>query len=727
MKQPIALPDMLHLRREGTSVVVDLRTDYGPVIVHWGKELHATDEPALRSILTMLRPQHVTGGLDIPPRLALVPTASSGWPGTPGIEGHRANGRSFSLLLTLVDVNQNDSAARLTLEDAETEVLVHVDLEIGAGGVFTQRIAITNVGDTDYQVQTLQATFPVPWESTELLDTTGRHLRERTPQRHAFTFGTHQRESRRGRPGADATLILACGPPGFGFESGQVHGVHVGWSGNHRTSAERVTTGEAFLTGGELYLPGEVTLTPGETLASPTIYASWGNGLDELAHRFHTLWRARPHHPRRPRPITLNTWEAVYFDQDLGRLATLADAASDVGVERFVLDDGWFRGRRDDTSGLGDWDVDATIWPHGLHPLIDHVRARGMEFGLWVEPEMVNLDSDLARAHPDWILRARTTLPASGRNQQLINLANPDASAYIYARLHGLLTEYPIAYLKWDHNRDLVDPGSGAGGSPRLHAHTLAFYRLLDRLRIDHPELEIESCASGGARIDLGVLDRTDRVWVSDNLDPLERLMNQRYTGLLVPPEMLGTHITSPTVHTTGRTVDLSFSASTALIGHLGIEWDLSATDAATRQRIAEWITFAKEIRPLVRNGRLINADNADPSIDVRGVVGTDGREAVFVISQIAMSSTYPTARVRLPGLDAATAYRIETPFAADARGTVLSGRSWVNQTLTATGEELGHLGLRPLVLHPQQSLILRAVADQRRPRDQADAFASPM
>ena len=703
----------LHLCGGGTSVVIDLDTPYGPVILHWGRELEAASAATLDSLAATAHPQRVTGGLDDTPRLAVVPTNSSGWPGTPGVEGHRADGSGFSLLLSIVDVavSADHSEATLFFQDDEAGVHLRAALTIGASGVFTQQLELTNTGTTRYVVDRLQATFPIPLDSTEILDTTGRHLRERTPQRHAFTNGTHQRESRRGRPGADSTLLLAAGRPGFGFESGIVHGIHIAWSGNHRVLAERATTGEAFLAGGELFLPGEITLEPGQSVHSPRAMGSWGDGLDELAHRFHTHWRARPHHPHRPRPITLNTWEAVYFDHDLARLQALADVAADVGVERFVLDDGWYRGRRDDTAGLGDWYVDEDLWPDGLTPLIDQVRRHGMEFGLWVEPEMVNPDSDLARAHPDWLLRARTALPAPGRNQQVIDLAHPDAYAYIAERLHALLDEYDIAYLKWDHNRDLVDPGSGPGGTAHVHAHTLAFYRLLDELRAEHPGLEIESCASGGARVDLGVLDRTDRIWVSDDLDPIERLRNQRCTALVVPPEMMGMHLTSPAVHTTGRVVNLSFSAAAALFGHFGIEWDLSRTDAGTRAEIASWVSFAKSIRALVAKGRVVNADLADPSLDVRGMVSADDSYAVFTVAQVEMSTSYPSGRIRLPGLDPHKRYRVEPAMGVDGTGSGLSDLRWLNDGVTLSGAELAIVGVRPLTTLPQQAVVLAVTA----------------
>lgn len=637
---------VVHLRRGGTSVVLALTSP--PSIVHWGEDLGELDDQALQGLSVAAAPQRVSGGQDVTPVLSVLPTPAHGWLGTAGLEGHRAEG-GISARWTLVGVDADAGHARLSLTDDEAGLAGVVELEVDAAGLFRQRITLRNSGRSPYAVQRLAASFPLPWDATEILDTTGRHLRERSPQRHSMTFGTYARESRRGRPGADATLLLAAGRPGFGFETGRVHAIHVAWSGNHTLVAERVPTGEAFLAGGELYAPGEITLTPGASVTTPWVVGSWGEGLNELSWRFHESLRARPQHPRRPRPVTLNTWEAVYFDHRIERLTALADAAAAVGVERFVLDDGWFHGRRDDTAGLGDWVVDTGVYPRGLHPLVGHVRDLGMEFGLWVEPEMVNPDSDLAREHPDWILRARLQLPPEARQQQVLDLAHPEAYAYIAARLHALLDEYPIAYLKWDHNRDLVEAGSGPGGGSRVHEHTLALYRLLDELKAQHPGLEIESCASGGARVDLGILDRTERIWTSDCLDPLERLDIQRYTGLVVPPEMMGAHLTSQTVHSTGRVTDADLSAAVAVLAHFGIERDLTTADDAERARIAAWVAFAKRVRPLVAHGRVVHVDGVEPGIDVRGVVAVDTASAVFTIAQTATSAAYPGGRVRIP------------------------------------------------------------------------------
>ncbi len=703
-------PTPVHLRRGGTSVVIDLSGV--PVIVYWGEDLGGDlDARTLASMAVADRPQRVSGGLDVGPRFGLVATPDTGWLGTPGIEGDR-DGGDFALHFVTTDVRVADARAVIDLVDAESGLTLRAELRLGTAGLLHQRLTLTNIAATPYTVQRLEAGFPLPWEATEVLDTTGRHLRERSAQRHPLTFGTYVRESRRGRPGADAPLLLAAGRPGFGFEAGLVHGIHVAWSGNQRVLAERSPVGASLLAGGELFTAGEIRLASGEAIATPWVIGSWGNGLNELSARFHAEWRARPQHPRRPRPVTLNTWEAVYFDHAGPKLSALVDAAKLVGVERFVLDDGWFRGRRDDTAGLGDWFVDEQIWPEGLHPLVDHVIWSGMEFGLWVEPEMVNPDSDLARAHPEWILRGRTELPVSARSQQVINLAHPEAYAYIAERLHALLEEYPIAYLKWDHNRDLIDAGSGVGGQARVHEHTLALYRLLDELKARHPGLEIESCASGGARVDLGILDRTDRIWTSDCLDPVERLENQRYTGLVVPPEMMGMHLTTPKVHSTGRTVSLGMSGAVALFGHFGIEWDLTTVSDADRGLIADWVALAKRIRPVVATGACVQVDTADPGLDVRGVVAADRSSAFFTIAQTQTLISSPTGRVRFPGLDPDRRYRVSiiTPGGV-VQDPAQSPLAWAHQGIVMTGRQLARSGVRPPVQNPQQASVIELVA----------------
>ncbi len=562
-------------------------------------------------------------------------------------------------------------------------------------------------------MQSLLGCLPVPERAAELLDLTGRWCRERSPQRRPFQHGTQARLSRRGRTGHDATLLLAVGTPGFGFRSGEVWAVHTAWSGNHEHTAERLPEGAGAggagaLFGGELLQPGELRLGPGEAYSTPWICFSYSeHGLDGVSARVHRWLRSRPEHPRRPRPLTLNSWEAVYFDHDEQRLAGLARAAAAVGVERFVLDDGWFSGRRDDSAGLGDWFVDPAVWPRGLRPLADLVGELGMEFGLWVEPEMVNPDSNVARDHPDWILGARPdgTLPRPWRRQQVLDLANPQAFGYLAGRLDALVSEIGVAYLKWDHNRDLHE-------APHVHEQTLASYRLLDGLRARHPGLEIESCSSGGARVDLGILAHTDRIWASDTNDPVERQAIQRWTGLLVPPELVGAHVGPARAHTTGRVSELGLRCLTALFGHAGIEWDITTCSPDELAQLTAWTALYRHLRGLLHTGDVVRADHPDPGAWLHGVVAPDRSEAAFGFVRLETSADARPGRLRLPGLDPDREYEVVLRSELGPAGDRPGAPSWWGRgRARAVGSVLGAVGLPGGVLDPGQAVLLHVHA----------------
>ncbi|RYZ31884.1 MAG: alpha-galactosidase, partial [Propionibacteriaceae bacterium] len=573
-------------------------------------------------------------------------------------------------------------------------------------GLVRLRARLTNTAADPYALQDLVLALPVPAAAREVLDLAGRWGKERTPQRGWLDVGTHLREGRRGRTGPDAATLLHVGTPGFDFARGEVWAVHTGWSGNHTHYAERLASGEQVVGGGELLLPGEVLLGGDESYETPWVYASYGEGLDEVARRFHRYLRARPQHPGPDRPVTINVWEAVYFDHgDHAKLLELARLAASVGVERFVLDDGWFGGRRDDSAGLGDWTVSPDVWPEGLHPLVEAVEGLGMQFGLWVEPEMVNEDSDVARAHPEWIMATGGRLPVESRRQQVINLGIPACYAHVRDQLLAILAEYPIGYLKWDHNRDLVDAGTQPAGQPGVHAQTLAFYRLVDDLKAAHPGLEIESCSSGGSRVDLGVLERTDRVWVSDCIDPLERQQMHRWTTQLIPPELMGAHVASGRSHTTGRQHDLRFRAATAVWGHLGVEWDLTSASEAELAELAGWISFYREHRALLLGGDLVRIDFPDDALLAGGVVAHDRRSAIYSFASVARSDVAVLGRVALPGLDPDLRYRV-TPGLLTQPPSGVVPPAWWRVTVTGTSDHARVDRLGPL----------RIVAEDRDP-----------
>jgi alpha-galactosidase len=707
--------EFLHFRSAGVSLVLDLRGETLPRVLHWGRDLGDVDAVALQALALVAIPPVTSNTLDDVGELSLLPEHAHGWFGTPGLAGHRDGADwSPSFEVRSVDVQRSIDCQRVVVDAADSAARLGLTLEIelARSGLVRARATVVNEHDRlPYTLDGLALALPVPAEANELLDLAGGHIRERTPQRQAFAVGSRLRDNRRGRTGTDATLLVVAGTEGFGFRSGEVWGLHVGWSGNHRTYAERLNSGEAVIGGGELLLPGEVVLPPAASYQGPWVFASYAEGLDQLSRRFHEWLRTRPEHPTnsRPRPVTLNTWEAVYMVHDHERLFALADAAAEVGAERYVLDDGWFRGRRHDRAGLGDWYVDADVYPEGMHPLIDHVRSLGLEFGLWVEPEMINPDSDLARAHPDWIMATGGRTPILSRHQQVLDLGNPDAYAHILERLDVILDEYPIAYLKWDHNRDLQDAGHPPRGEAGVHNQTAALYRLMDALKERHPGLEIESCSSGGGRVDLGVMARADRIWASDTNDALERQRIQRWTGLLLPPELVGCHVGPPHSHTTGRTQDLSFRAGTAFFGHLGIEWDIASASAADRAELARWVALHKQFRGLLHSGTVVRSDHPDPDVWVHGVVGQDATEAVFAVVAVGPRVWTRPGRVRLPGLAEGTTYRVSLlPPADTAPSNDTRSAPWVGAgPVDLPGSALGTVGLSIPSIYPEQLLLV--------------------
>ena len=714
----------VHLAASGVSVLLDVTDGRVPAIAHWGRALGALGPEGMDALCEATVPPVPQNLVDVPVRVGLLPQVSDGWLGRPGLAGSRPDGSGWTpRLITrglrvdgtpLADAHAETGAAQveIDLEDPEEGLAVLLELELLPTGLLRLRARLTNTGTDPYRLDELTLSLPVPATADELLDFAGRWTKERTPQRRAFTVGTHLRENRRGRTGADSAHLLHAGRPGFGFREGEVWAVHTAFSGNHRHLAERTSSDQRLLGGGELLLPGEVALEQGGTYEGPWLYASYGDGLDQVAARFHRHLRSRPHHVDARRPVTLNVWEAVYFDHDLERLTDLADRAAALGVERFVLDDGWFGSRRDDTSGLGDWVVSPEVWPDGLGPLVDHVRAHGMEFGIWFEPEMVSEDSDVARAHPEWIMApSPERMPLRSRNQQVLNLSIPEAYAHVRDQMLALLGAHEIGYIKWDQNRDLLESATRATGRAAVHDQTRAAYRLMDELRAAHPGLEIEACASGGARVDLGVLEHTDRVWVSDCIDPLERQQMHRWTSQLIPLELMGSHIASGRSHTTGRLHTLGFRAHSALMGHLGIEWDLAAASEEELAELTAWITLYKERRELLFTGDLVRADRGESPLWLQGVVSSERDEALFALSAVGRADTAQHPRLVLPGLDPAAAYRVRA-LLPSGPPSHLTPPPWLSLVLEADGAvlpgaALAVAGLAAPLLDPEQGLLL--------------------
>lgn len=701
---------MIHLRSETTSFIAATDGDALPVVLHWGARL--PDGVSAEELEATLRAPVPHCSMDEPLARRIVPLAVDRWRLRDGLRGSAPDGTRFAPCFRTTALSHDDASLRLGAHDATAGLDLSLTYTMHPDGLLQIGAALTNVGPGPYAVAALESSVPLPMDAVEVLDLTGRWCRERTPQRLPLGMGSWVRESYEGRPSHDGPLALCVGDPDFGFRTGRVWAVHLAWSGDCVSFAERSPGGFAQLGAGEMFAPGEMILAPGETYDAPDLLAAYSaRGLDGISAAFHGFVRSRPSHPTTPRKVLLNTWEAVYFDHRLDVLTELADAAAEAGVERFVLDDGWFGSRRNDTKGLGDWVVSQEVWPDGLGPLIDHVRSRGMDFGIWVEPEMANPDSDLLREHPDWMLAVEGRDPLLARHQQVIDLANEECFAHILGRLDALLSDNAIAFVKWDDNRGLTD--AAHEGRAAAHGQTIALYRLFDTLRERHPDVEFETCASGGGRVDLGILARTDRLWASDTIDAIERQQINLWTSLVVPPELIGQHIGGPHAHTTGRTSPFPLRVASAVFGHLGIEWNLATLTPAQMTMVKTAVEWYKAHRGFLHSGDVVRIDDATRPVVVHGVVARDRREAIFSYAQIGTNVTEFPGLLRLDGLDPAATYRVEPVILGEIPGTQQkAGPAWWSAGgADISGAVLMDLGLSLPALHPEQALVIHLTA----------------
>ena len=688
---------LLHLHHDDLSVVISTQGNV-PAIVYWGNALGAS---SLQS--HMFTRAVLGGGIDLDPPLGIIPQHHDGWLGTSGIEGCFQDGSGSFPHFVIESSTHTTTSATFILCDDHLDLELELNLKIHPSGVLALDGSFTNHGSLQYLLHSLRFALPVPSRAEELLTLGGRWGMEFGEQRTSWKQSTISVSNSRGRTSHEKWPVVFAGTAQFGEQHGEVWGCHVGWSGNFDITLDGVTEHRKHMLVGEKVVAGELVIHSKETYSAPTVYAVHSpHGLSTASQHFHQFVRSRLRHEDTWRPVTLNTWEAVYFEHNFETLTKLADVAAHVGVERFVLDDGWFSGRRNDTAGLGDWTVDASVWPDGLHPLINHVKSLGMEFGIWCEPEMVNPDSDLFRKHPDWVLHHGVNPPITGRNQLVLDLSRSEVREFLFTSVSQLLDAHDISYVKWDHNRDLV-------ASP-AHEQTRGTYELLGRLKQTHPQVKFESCASGGGRIDFGILPFVDRFWTSDSIDPLDRILIQRGAQRLMPPEVLGTHIGSPTSHITRRSHSLAFRATTAFFGWLGIEWNLLNASPHEQDRLASVVTQYKEFRPLLHTGAAFREDHPDTNIMVHGVSAHDQSRSLVSVTRLANGPSSHVDPIHIHHLDDDTSFMVKplhlgTPTYAPHRKLP----QWIEDgSITMTGRQLREIGVPCPPLLPASSFLIQ-------------------
>ncbi|MDX3542296.1 alpha-galactosidase [Streptomyces europaeiscabiei] len=549
---------------------------------------------------------------------------------------------------------------RLRFTDDGLGITLHYRLR---EDVIERWVTLVNDGPAVELLRADSATWTLPSRAEEtwrLSQLHGRWAAESRLVRGDLTYGEKVIGSRRGHTGHQHLPWVALDTDAT-EERGEVYGCALGWSGSWRIAVAQLADARVQITGGAGYdESGLLRLDTGETFTTPVFAGLWSDGgLGGASRAWHAYQRTYiiPDADQ-DRPVLFNSWEATEFDISEEQQETLARRAAAIGVELFVVDDGWFGARTSDRAGLGDWTPNPDRFPKGLEPLADYVHALGMQFGIWVEPEMVNPDSELYRAHPEWAQfqpgRKRTEL----RNQLVLNLAREDVQEYLWERLDALLSSAPIDYVKWDFNRCFTDAGWPGEPYPQKlwveHVH--AFYALLDRLRAAHPGVAFESCSGGGGRIDLGVMARTDQVWTSDNTDPLDRLAIQHGFSQIHPARTMAAWVTdSPNNQLNGRVSSLRFRFVSAMAGVLGVGGDLTEWTEEELAEAGKWVGLYKEIRPVVQRGDLYRL--RPPTGGLSAVQYVHGDEVVVLAWLQAQQYGEPQAPLRLRGLDPTETY----------------------------------------------------------------------
>lgn len=592
---------------------------------------------------------------------------------------------------------------RVTLSDLDRPLFVVLTYRIDRDtGVIARSATIENRGAGDVRVdQAAGAGFALPVAYDYRLHySTGRWAAEWTLQDRPLTAGMTVLESRRGSTGSQNNPWFAITRGGTTTEeNGPAWVGALAWSGSWRMTFDQDVTGRIRITGGYNPFDFAYRLRPGARLETPVFYVGFSDqgrgGASRVFHRFQRD-RILPHRGGRLplRKVLYNSWEATEFKVNEAEQIALAERAATLGVERFVMDDGWFGSRNSDRAGLGDWIVNTSKFPNGLKPLIDRVKGLGMDFGLWVEPEMINPDSDLYRAHPDWAMQFQGRPRTEGRNQLVLNLARTDVRDYVLKVLDDLLTNNDIAFLKWDYNRNWSEPGwpdADVADQQTIYvAYVRNLYWIIDELRKRHPNVEIESCSGGGGRVDLGIMARTDQVWPSDNTDPLDRMQIQDgYTQAYAPGAMMAWVTDSPN-WVNQRQTTLAFRFLSAMQGGLGIGTNLNKWQAYDFAVAKQYVASYKRIRETVQQGdlyRLNRANEADRRWTTLYVAADREQAALFtLVGSTHKMDVMPTIALR--GLDPQARYRIEAMDGQPIPATIppsATGAYWMNHGVDIT------------------------------------------
>ena len=536
--------------------------------------------------------------------------------------------------------------------------------------VITRAVRLVNGSEEAIELgKAASACLDLPEGDWDLIHFHGKHTLERQIERVPVMTGIQTVSSKRGASSHQQNpFVILCGREAS-EDFGDCYGMMLVYSGSHRIETEKEQSGTVRCVAGINDETFSWHLAPGEAFETPEAILSFsGTGLGTLSRQYHRFIRkhiCRSKYMHERRPVLINNWEATYFNFDETKILHIAEEAKKLGVEMMVLDDGWFGTRDDDNSGLGDWFVNERKLRGGLTPLIEKINALGMKFGIWVEPEMVNEDSDLYRAHPDWALTVPGRDPAMSRNQLVLDLSRKEVVDWLYEALARLLLDHHIEYVKWDMNRHLSDiysrdcPADRQGEVP--HRYVLGLYDLLERLTKAFPDVLFEGCAGGGGRFDAAMLYYSPQIWCSDNTDAVERLYIQEGTSYGYPASAVGAHVSAVPNHQTGRITPIGTRGVTAMSGGFGYELDLGKLTEAEKEAVRSQIARYHEYYDLIHEGDYyrLTSDSRRLTHTAWQFVSEDKGSSLVSLVMAAPRLNSGPLRLRLKGLDPEASYEV--------------------------------------------------------------------
>ncbi|WEK55552.1 MAG: alpha-galactosidase [Candidatus Cohnella colombiensis] len=683
---------VFHLQTPNSSYVIQLIRDGVPVHAYWGRKVTNAPWPGMlkyeerasfspnpypddRSISFDTLPQEYAayGASDFRHPAYQVQLADGTTITELLYESHRiVAGKPLleGLPATYVENQDEAETLELTLHDAKSGLKVILSYTVFAShDAIARSVKLINAGTQSLRLlRALSGSVDFKHDRYDFIQLSGAWARERDVVRRRLRSGMTAIESRRGSSSHQQNPFIALASPEADEDHGEVYGFSLVYSGNFIAQAEVDQFKTTRVSMGINPFDFNWLLEAGEAFQTPELIMVYSNGgLGEMSRSYHRLYRTRlcrGQYRDQTRPVLVNNWEATYFQFNAEKIESIAKVGQELGIELFVLDDGWFGHRDSDNSSLGDWTVDQNKLPNGLEDLARRVNKLDMQFGLWFEPEMISPDSELYRAHPDWCLHVPDVRRTEGRSQLILDLSRQDVCDYIIDAVSSVLRSAPIQYVKWDMNRNMTEIGSALLPPERqretAHRYMLGLYRVLEEITSAFPHILFESCSGGGGRFDPGMLYYMPQTWTSDNTDAVTRLRIQYGTSLVYPISTMGAHVSAVPNHQVNRITSLKTRGDVAMSGNFGYELDLTQMSEEEKTEVKRQVKQYKEIRHLVQFGQFYRLRSPFEGNDTAWMmVSEDRSEAFAVYVRVLGEPNAPHDWLKFKGLDANAQYRL--------------------------------------------------------------------